>query len=60
MSDEVLAHHLEHHGCDADTFTLRCPCSRTVAVVCEACGTVLFCASREWCAHAQALWEAWR
>ena len=60
MSGEVLAHHLERHPCDADTFTLRCPCGTTVAFSCERCGEVMFGASRACCEHAEAVWSAGR
>jgi hypothetical protein len=62
MSGEVLAQHLEQHACDAGMDVLRCPCDDTAIFVCEACGEVLFAASREgrWCEHAAAMWEAFR
>jgi hypothetical protein len=62
VSDEVAAHHVAQHACDALVTSWTCPCANALVFVCDRCGEVVVFLTRPgtWCAHAALMWEATR
>ena len=64
-SAEVIAHHVEQHGCGtclSDCLEMVCACGTTVALACALCRQPLFIVVRPgtWCWHAEEAHQGWR